>query len=426
MDLTRIKNDIPSEVREWAEQNAGNTSFSFVSVISYRYKEIVERTFSARRYAKKGVLITEVQRRATGNNHTVIKNLLFTSYSGYIPVFEKEDRYEGCGWYCKVFEKTDFDRWYTVDAPCGFYNVCLNKDFLTKIEEFKYCGFSGGDVIKYLNEYRKNPMIEFFGKLDLPISSTLISKAQNDKQFRMYLYKYASKVRAYGPQATIYAFNHSITIPEAMTKLHNRKRALKKIPAMRGHNLDCERIIDYCNTNKVDYSNYNDYIEAVIGIGLDLNDTKNIYPKDFNAMHDLRITEYESQRAKVDRKSRKELYESFAKAGEKAKAYEYSKNGFTIIAPKDISDLVIEGKILGHCVGKMGYDKKMAEGKVVIMFCRKTQDIQSPYVTIEYDLKLHKLLQAYGKKNTKPSEETMIFINDWLAVMKKIRKKNVA
>ena len=150
-----------------------------------------------------------------------------------------------------------------------------------------------------------------------------------------------------------------------------------------------------------------------------MTDTKNIYPKDFTAMHDLRIAEYESLKAKADREKRKELYESFAKAGEKATAYEYADNEFTLVAPRDICDLKTEGAILEHCVGKMGYDKKMADEKIVIMFLRRTDDISTPFVTIEYDLKQLKLLQAYAKNNSTPPSDAMEFISKWQQIIKK-------
>lgn len=425
MDLSKIKSDIPRAVYEWGKQNAG-AHFSFVCVLSYRYGEVVERAFGIRRYAKKGVLITEVRRRATGENQTIIKNLLYSRFCGYVPVFEKEDRYAyRQGWNLPVFPKEDFDIWYEPNLPCDFYTVCLNKEMLKEIDEFKYCGYSSGDVIEYLNEYRKRPCIEFFGKLDLPLSPLLISKAEKDKQFRNYLLKNASDVRTFGTRATLYAYKNNINIREAANKLYTIRKAHTDIPILKEIKLDCERIIEYCKANGVGYRIYNDYLEAVLALGLDLQDTKNIYPKDFTAMHDLRIAEYESQKAKADREKQKELYESFAKAGEKATIYEYTNNDFSLVAPRDISDLKIEGKILGHCVGGMGYDKKMADGKVVIMFLRHTQDITKPFVTIEYDLTQFKVLQAYGKRNTPPPSDAMAFINEWQKIMKKLKgKKN--
>ena len=419
MDLSKITTTIPKEIYKWSEEKAG-AFFSFVSLLSYRYGEIVERSFAIRKYAKKGIMITEVRRRATGNNTTIVKNLLYNSFSGYVPVFEKQDkRSNRQGWNVPVFFEDDFDKWYNADLPCNFYCICLNKEILTEIDEFKYCGYSCGDVIDYLNKYRKNPMVEYFGKFDLPLSSALISKADKDKRFKTFLMKNATDIRRFGTQATVHAYNHNTAIPEASNKIQSTRNARKYIPALRGQGLNEERIISYCREHSIGFTLYNDYLESVIALGLDLQDTKNIYPKDFTAMHDLRIAEHESLKAKADREKRKELYESFAKAGEKATTYEYADGDYTLVAPRDICDLKTEGAILGHCVGRMGYDKKMADGKVVIMFLRHTTDVTKPFVTIEYDLKQLKLLQAYAQKNTTPPSEAMEFINKWQQIIKK-------
>lgn len=418
MDLTKIPSTIPKEVREWSEKHASKYNFTFVSFLSYRYGEIVERSFGTRRYAKDGVKITEVRRRATGEHAPIIKNLLYGGMAGYVPVFEKEDRYSHNGWRCLIFKKEEFDQWYEPSAPCNFWCICLNPELLGKIEEFKYCGYSQGDVIDFLNRYRENPMVEVFGKLGLSLSSMLMKKADKDKMFRTFLYKNVNDTRRYGPRATVYAYDHGLGIAEASAKLLAIRRACADIPQLRKTGIDALKAWDYCKTNGIGHRVYNDYLEAIKGLQMDLDDTKNTFPKDFTAMHDLRINEYESLKAKLDRERRKELYESFAKAGDEASAYQYSHNGYSLIAPKDISELKTEGNVLGHCVGRMGYDKKMADGRVVIMFLRQDASPGTPFVTIEFDLKAIKLLQAYGRGNSKPPVEAMVVIDEWVELMK--------
>lgn len=421
MELRKISNNIPQMIYDWAEVNAASNK-QFVSMLSYLDGEMIERAFGVKRYKNKGIRVTEVRRRSTAEGYTLVKNLTY-GMAGYNPVFEKKDIVSrSSGWGIKIFDKEWFDRWDIAAMPINFDCRCLNTEIITQVEEFKYCGYSGGDVIEYLKQYRDNPLIEFFGKCSLSISSSLITMASKDKRFRNFIGKNAEDVRRYGPQATKYAYQHNMSIEDAYRKLNNRRIALRHIPKMRGTKLDYERIVDWCDAKKIDYSLYNDYIEAVIGLKLDLNDTKNIYPKKFCAMHDLRISEYESQKAKIDRIKRKKLYKEFAKAGEKATAYEYSNDIYSIISPKDISDLAREGKILNHCVGKMGYDKKMADREIVIMFVRKAEDINKPFVTLEYSLKQHRLLQAYGKGNSKPSDTTMNFIKEWVAMMSNLKK----
>lgn len=417
MNLQKIKNDIPKAVKQWADQNANNQR-NYVSILSYRYGEIVERTFAVKRL-NSGLKITEVRRRATGNHETIVKNMYYTRLGGYTPVFEAKN----CGY---NFRKEEFNKWFEVYPQYfQFFSICLNLDILTDIAEFKYCGFkSGGDIIKYLNEYRKNPLVEFIGKLDLPLSPMLIKKLDTDKQFKTFVFKNLDTIRNYGSQATIYAYNHHLTIAEAYKKITRKKELVKYIPNMRGQKqLDYERVLDYCDTNNIGYRLYNDYLKAIIALKLDLEDTKNIYPKDFERMHDLRSMEYKSLLDKQDKEKKAKLYSDFAKAGKKAIAYEYSNNALSIIAPQDISELVAEGEALSHCVGRMGYDKKMADNEIVIMFVRHTDNINDPFVTIEFDLKQKKLKQAYAEHNTTPPTEVITFLNEWVVLMQKLLKK---
>lgn len=421
MDLTTIPNDIPIMVQRWAEDNATSNK-QFVSILEYRQFEMVERAFGIRRYAKDGIKITEVRRRTTGKCPMMWKNLTFSIYGGYYPVFKAEDRISGNGWGLKIFDKEWFDRWDIAGMPLMFGCKCLNPEFVFTIDEFKYCGYSGGDVIEYLKAYRKNPKIEFFGKLKITPYASLVNKADKDRQFCSFIAKNRNAVEGYGAQATIHAYNHNMSIADASRKLNDERMALRHIPGMRGAKLNRLKIVDWCDANNVDYSIYSDYIEAVIGLGLDLTDTKNLYPKNVKRMHDIRINELESVRAKQDRIKRKELYEQFAKAGQDAKAYEWENAEYKIIAPQDISELAAEGKILGHCVGKMGYDKKMADGKCVIMFVRRVTNINEPMVTVEYDLTRKKVLQSYGKNNSRPKSDVQAFIKAWEAdVWKKVR-----
>ncbi len=424
MDLQKIKNDIPALVKEWGEANARNTGYDFVDYLQYRYGEIIARTFAMRRYAKKGVLITEVRRRATGKSRTVVKNLLYCAGAGYIPVLQKENKYSHSGGYSiLIFPKEEFDVWDYEFTPCCFYSRCINPEILLDIEEFKYCGYQNGDVINYLSDYRKNPMLELFGKLDLPLSVKLINKAEKDKQFRKFLFLNAESVRLYGVTATISAYKDGKSIADTYERQNKRRHILRDIPMAKNIDVDIERFIKYCADNKIDCCLYNDYLEAIVGLGLDLKDTKNLFPKEFMRMHDLRVTEYEALKIKKDRVKRKKFYEDFAKAGEKATAYEMKKNGFCIVAPRDLLELNVEGKTLRHCVGRMGYDKRMVDGQIVIMFVRKESDISTPFVTVEYDLKGQRIKQAYGRCNSTPPQEVSIFLNEWLKMMKKLQKQ---
>ena len=155
---------------------------------------------------------------------------------------------------------------------------------------------------------------------------------------------------------------------------------------------------------------------AIHYLGLDMNEEKNRYPHDFKRWHDIRIDEYRSTKALKDEQERKEFYDKFATVASKYLGLEYDKKSvyIAIIAQKP-SDLIHEGEMLHHCVGRMGYDQKFAREESLIFFIRMKDEPEKPLVTVEYSLKDKKVLQCYGDHDSKPNESIMQFVNKkWL------------
>ena len=421
MDLTKIKvEEIPAEVATWCEAHANNTSYTYGAYYQYIRGEVVERIFASRRFKKHGVRIREVSRCATGHKSVhIVRDFIYNNYGTYIPIFEAEDKYCRCsGWGYKVFSKEDFGVWQPSDGRCGFGYVAINPQMVFDIPEFKYCGYNNnGGLISYLNAYRKDRDVEFFGKMGLSLSPILIRKAKTDKQFRRYLWDNHNGVKKYGVQSTIYAYEHNIPIGEArrICEFKNQfdRLVASRLPEVRGTKLDRARVIDYVDDNNINYASYDDYLKSVKALRLDLTDTKVIYPHDFDRMHELRTAEYAAHQAKIDRRKRAKLYKAFRNRAKSAKQYEARSDEYMLVVPAEVSDLVDEGNALSHCVGKMGYDKKMADGISLIMFCRRKSDPNTPFVTVEYRLDKKALNQCYGYKDSKPSDDVLEFVMDW-------------
>ena len=406
MDLTKISGKIPNEVKRYAEENAFNTQTLFVAYLQIRYGVLVERSFACRRY-KSGVKITEVRRRASDNSVPIMKNLLFGNIAGYRAVYNAEDKYSrSYGFSYKVFSKEEFDVWHKMDCETNFYCIYLNPEVIFQIPKYKYCGYTNGNVIQWLKRYEEDPSIEMFGKFRIPISPVLTNKAKKDKAFCKWLIKNAEAVRMNGVNAAVYAYDHNETVENARKITSGLRNCARAIPELKGTEINRDRLIDYLEEKKIDYILYNDYLKAIKALNIDLEDTKNVYPKNFRAMHDIRTSQHQ---AKIDN----ELQEKFNKAISKNKWVECEGDTYVIVLPKTIADLRREGSVLKHCVGKMGYDSKMANGTSLICFCRKTESPEEPFVTIELDGKTKKVKQRYGKLNSNPPEDVIEFIKEW-------------
>lgn len=413
--MLSIPLDFPTLVMERAEIIAESNK-KYIGYLEEAENDIVLRVFACRRHKGKDMEITEVMRRITQEKRFVYKNLYGGGMSGYQAVYKYKDeiRYSH-GYPITVFDKEDFDVWFIQDGN-GFgirYNL-VNADML-KDTQFKYCGYSTtvcDDVIGYLNQYIKHPSVEYFGKLGIKPTPTLIRKAEKDKAFRNWLLK--TKIDCFcGPNAIIYAYEHNIGVPEAKLILKDISYLRRYVNEIKETSLDYGRIVKYIRSNSIPFGSYNDYLKALKKLKYDLTDTKNTFPRDFKRMHDMRIAEYDSVMAKEDMKKRKALYEKFEKAAQEAKRFEFQDGIYAAIIPSQIQELVREGRELHHCVGKMGYDKKMADGDVVIVFIRSLADITKPLATVEYGLKSKRIHQSHVDYNGAPEGALKTFIDEW-------------
>lgn len=91
---------------------------------------------------------------------------------------------------------------------------------------------------------------------------------------------------------------------------------------------------------------------------------------------------------------------------------EYDKdNKYSIILPKNAQDIIAEGKIMHHCVGS--YVERVANGRCVILFVRKSNDINKPFVTMEYTVRDNSIIQIKAFANGKADKEVIDFIKKW-------------
>lgn len=156
---------------------------------------------------------------------------------------------------------------------------------------------------------------------------------------------------------------------------------------------------------------YVDYLDMRQQAGYDLTNTIYQYPKNLSAAHnkmvmetvnvemDKRIAEVE-QRFPLIRKQYRKLL----------KHYFFEDEKFTIRPAKSAEEIVIEGRILHHCVGGNDYLKKHNNGETFILLLRYKEDNEVPYITVEIDQNSH-IIQWYGAGDKKPDREN---IQKWL------------
>ena len=107
--------------------------------------------------------------------------------------------------------------------------------------------------------------------------------------------------------------------------------------------------------------------------------------------------------------------------GEIKAKLEYSDDRYMIIVPQKISEIVAEGRVLEHCVGKVDrYFDRIAQRETYICFLRKTEEPTVPYYTIEVEPG-GTIRQHRGFDDKEPEiNKIKPFLREW---QKEIRKR---
>ena len=370
------------------------------------------------------------------SDHCLVRDIDYSLF-GYIVGWSKQiltyshRRYDDGKWY-----KSD-DKYYNVLCPI------INKNYALKIDKYKYSAidkYKYLDIIKYLKIYEKYPQAEYLVKLNLSQFATnksILKQVGKDKNFRKWLIKSRDYLKnEYGQypyissKVMLYAYKNNISIAlsqkldmktKELQEDYNFRNKISKIITKD----EVITFINYLEKQETDCSSYADYLKACEKLNLDMTIDKNKYPKDFKKWHDIRIDQYHTLKAIEDEEKRKELYEKFEKVANKYLPMQRVMNeDFVVIIAKSPADLIKEGEILNHCVGRMNYDQKFAREESLIFFVRDKNNPQKPFVTVEYSLQNKKILQCYAKDNRKPQSNVEQFINKkWLPYAKRKLKE---
>lgn len=171
------------------------------------------------------------------------------------------------------------------------------------------------------------------------------------------------------------------------------------------------------------FREYIDYIRMRKEIGYDLSNEIILFPKELHRRHNEMVLETEKTELDKRVKGVSERYPNIEKLYKKlSDKYSAAAGGLIIRPAKDAAEIVIEGRILHHCVGGDAYLSKHNKGDSVILFLRKISDKDTPYITVE--IKGTKILQWYGAYDKKPDEAMVrAWLDTYVAELEKREKK---
>lgn len=142
---------------------------------------------------------------------------------------------------------------------------------------------------------------------------------------------------------------------------------------------------------------YIDYLKALAFLGKDIHNPFYVCPEDFKAMHDKYIAKMQAEK---DKQEEKERVEKDAAANEKYQSWR--KRFFDMLISdgkiechvlQSVGEFFAEGKAMHNCVYQCGYYKKPYS----LIFSARIDGKRVE--TVEFDLGMNKVVQAYGKCN---------------------------
>jgi len=98
----------------------------------------------------------------------------------------------------------------------------------------------------------------------------------------------------------------------------------------------------------------------------------------------------------------------FDKYSQKWKKFEYQEEEFSVVPPSEIKEIIVEGIALHHCV--KSYIQLVSEGATNILFIRKSDDLETPFFTLE--IKDNTIRQCHGFANC--NTDTVDGLDDFL------------
>lgn len=280
----------------------------------------------------------------------------------------------------------------------GLYNICRS---------LIWSGGHTRDIKKTAKEAADILMVskEGFG---------YIRRNANDDRHMLEIIRYMEK-------NNIPLNDNNIEIIKSLEIHHSPKNAIMTTHLLMYQSI--QKLYNYLNKQKHSYDSitdvlneYYDYIKQRESQEDDLSNTVYLRPRDLHTTYMTLLDDVEHLKNEKYIAEMSEKYKNIRERSAKIpKKYTWQQAEFLIRPAKSAEEIVMEGRLLHHCVGSdaQGYMKRFNEGKGWILLVRHIQSHTVPFVTVE--LVNNKIRQWYGIKDSKPDRENVeAFLNAYI------------
>ncbi|OCN03573.1 hypothetical protein A4S06_05275 [Erysipelotrichaceae bacterium MTC7] len=393
--------------------------YGYVEVIEKWRGKLLLRVFAYKNYSQKekrtykNIMIQEVNRKLQGYKSFLAGNMS-ANMSGRTIYFEDELYFGEVknSWECYGYEMYDKESIIQdLNIPYCSYDL-YQKHLTTEIKEYWTNKYKHSiRFFDYICLYLEEPKIELLVKAELDHFITSIRYLDLSQKSLSKIFKVDAKW---------IPFLHEIDINDLLViRKMKDLRNLDDLQSLKTFN-DYDFIKKYWKFPQTfDYfsdtgngskrnrlfsnvSIYNDYLRFAEELGIDLHRNKNLFPENL-------IKEHNHLEKLINRKKSEKSQKAFTKFFAKHKKHIFKNNEYVIRPVKSEEELIVESKVLSHCVRT--YAKQVADGETEILFVRKVSSINVPFVTVEVRNK--KIIQVRAKYNGSPPDGVKEFLKDW-------------
>ena len=138
-------------------------------------------------------------------------------------------------------------------------------------------------------------------------------------------------------------------------------------------------------------------------------------PKDLKLAHDELIRMRQQEDIEKEAKKIAKKWPKVNKTLPEIAKFEYTEGEYTIVAPKTVQDIVLEGRILRHCVHTCDYYfDRIGKHESYLFFLRHTKDPKMPWYTLEVEPSGNIRQKRTTGDNQNPDfEKAVPFLKHW-------------
>lgn len=314
--------------------------------------------------------------------------------------------------------------------PCA---ECVNPEALAQTKYARCAWIEKFALIDHLHLYEQDSRVEYVAKAKLHSLLTPhgIKRLAESRDFFDFVRNHLDEIRTnfYGVRDILRAIRYKKTLAESAEYFaaHQNFRCFGGLPdPLKPRALECSR---YCDRAKIHVSEYVRYLRHAEELGWTLDDDRTAFPPP-KRFRDL-LERAEGEAAKIrerarerDRRKRERIFRS----GMKNALDRFSPlDGFVAenddslraVLPRSRSDFRREGTAMKNCVGRLGYDEKMAEGSSVVIFIRRDGKPAADLEIRITDNDKPQIVQLYAERNTQPPREVRTFAARLLRLARK-------